>query len=142
MKRIRLAAGAAAATTAVLAVSQVAGADAGQSAAPSGAHPAQPCSVAHDAGLFGFVGSGTVLPSNQVGLPAGPFESSGIIDLLPDGTFHTTHQTLSVNGVASHISQTGTWNVTPDCAIAVTVIQGATRATVEGAMLVDGQEIV
>jgi hypothetical protein len=81
----------------------------------AGDAPAGRCTVRNVAGVYGFSGSGTVLP-RAVGLPEGLIATVGILTF--DGQKHwgTTNQSLTVNGqVFPMVSMTGTYTVDDDC---------------------------
>ena len=77
--------------------------------------PAGRCTVRNVAGVYGFSGSGTVLPG-AMGLPAGLIATVGILTFDGHEGWRTTNQSLTVNGqVATGVSMTGTYTVELDC---------------------------
>jgi hypothetical protein len=97
------------------------------------------CSLAHTAGHYGFMGSGTIFADNPFHLPAGPFTTAGTMDLFPDGHWQA-QQTVSFNGQVSQASGEGTWSVTPECLFTnASSVEGDTGA---GAVVDNGREIL
>ena len=69
---------------------------------------ARPCTAQNVAGSYGFSGSGTILPT-----PAEPSASLiatvGLLTFDGDEHWHTTNQTLTINGHVTQPSMTGTY---------------------------------
>ena len=98
------------------------------------------CSLRQAAGTYGVLGDGTILASNPLGLPAGPFTTAGIAEFRHDGTWSGT-QTLSIDGnVLVDRPIGGTWNVTPDCLFS-NAEAGSDVDTGRGAVVSGGREI-
>ncbi len=78
---------------------------------------AKTCKPSNVAGSFGFNGSGTILPGNDMGLPPGPVTFAGVLIFEANGQFHGT-ETISFNGnVTSGVRFDGTYTVNPDCTV-------------------------
>jgi hypothetical protein len=76
--------------------------------------PAMQCTVGNVAGVYGFSGSGTVLPNPF--FPEGSIATVGILIFDGQGQWRTTNQSLTVNGqVTTGVSMTGDYAVNPDC---------------------------
>ena len=98
---------------------------------------AVPCTVQNVAGMYGFLGSGTVLP-NSAGIPEGPAVTVGIQTFDGQGWWVTTNHSLMVNGqVATGVSLSGTYTVNPDCSFTQVDTAGNTSA---GVFVHDRQE--
>jgi hypothetical protein len=75
------------------------------------------CMLANVAGTYGFSGSGTILPVNDMGLPPGPVTFAGLLVLEANGQF-SGRETISFNGnVTSGVLYSGTYTVNADCTI-------------------------
>ena len=99
------------------------------------------CSVRQAAGHYGVLGSGTILASNPLGLPAGPFTTAGVADFRADGTW-TGKQTASFNGtVVVDVTIGGHWSVTPDCIFSNTEGSRDAADSGRGAVVSGGREI-
>lgn len=98
--------------------------------------PTVQCTVRNVAGVYGFVGHGTILP-NSAGFPDGPVATVGIQTFDGQGAW-VTHQTLMVNGhVSTGVSLSGTYKVHPDCTFTQEDTAGNTNA---GVFVHDRQE--
>jgi hypothetical protein len=70
-------------------------------------------------GTYGFTGSGTILPSNTLGLPVGPAVATGVMTFDKDGRIHGTEM-ISFNGsIASGVTFDGTYVLNPDCTLTI-----------------------
>lgn len=75
------------------------------------------CTPANVAGTYGFSGSGTIFPVNDMGLQPGPVTFAGLLVLEPNGQFSGT-ETISFNGnVTSGVEYGGTYTVKADCTV-------------------------
>lgn len=132
------------ATFAIATGTQTARAESDQSGKSAYPNNLYQCSLTKIAGEYGFLETGTILANNPFGLPAGPYEASGILNLDPTGDWHTAHMTVSINGTVSQTNQSGTWNVSPDCAITAALAPGSppqTAQTAAGMVASGGQEM-
>ena len=75
------------------------------------------CTVNDAAGTYGLSATGTIMPGNAMGLPAGPAIATGVVTFDKDGHFQGK-ETISFNGsIVSGVTFDGTYVVNPDCTL-------------------------
>jgi len=75
------------------------------------------CTANDVAGTYGISATGTVMPDNANGLPAGPAIATGVMTFDRNGHFQGK-ETISFNGsIVSGVTFDGTYVVNPDCTI-------------------------
>ncbi len=93
---------------------------------PQGAFPKKYyCSMGATEGKYGFYAIGTELPTNAVGLPAGPYSASGIITLGGNGNGVIDVMTENAGGIIINNPPIPfTYTIESNCAVKVVIDLG------------------